>query len=276
MEIKFTADASGDEIVLTDYGRLLDGRRGDLAPLTTLEAQRIGGVLIKSIYRQEKRPLDLPFLFKASDLSTLQDNVRTVLDVLSQGEGVLTFIKDDATERELRSCFYKYGMGEKNWRSAMETVISFDALDPYWYDPTEVEEAFTGAVPTGTFFPFFPLVLSPSSVLAEKTVTNPGVESWPIWTITGPATGVTLFNVTSDRTLALSLTMAAGETLVIDTRPLYKTVELNGANGWTYVSPYDPDLWPLAAGDNLIQVVMANTDAGSSAMLEYNPRYISL
>lgn len=278
MEIKFTVDASGDIVVLTNYGHLLDGRRGDLAPLTTLETQRVGGVLRKSIYRQEKRPLDLPFIFMADTPYLLQDNVRTVLDVLSQGEGTLTWTQDNDIVRELRNVFYKAGMGEKNWKQAMETVLAFDALDPYWYDPTEVEEEFAsgGDPPTSLFFPVPPLYLMPSAILEEKVVSNPGAENWPVWTITGPGDTLSFINNTTGRRLIYSGSLLVSDTLVIDTRPLQKTVRLNGVNAWEYIPKDSADLWSLAAGDNDILVSVANSTSETLVQLAYYPRYISL
>jgi hypothetical protein len=273
MEVKYTVGSAA--IILTNYGTLL-GKLGDLAPAITLQSERRGNVLQKTIYRHEDRPLDLPFLFEGDNEDDLRGNVRAILDVLAAGEGILRITRTGVA-RELRNTWYTAGLREKgNGGRTIKTVLSFDALDPYWYDPTGQQVTFAGGVVAGTFFPFFPIVLSPSSVLAEETIVNPGVEAWPIWTISGPGGTITLENVTTGRKVVWNGTMADGETLVIDTRPLYKTVELNDANAWAYVSYDDTDLWPLAAGSNTIRVVMTGTDAGSQALLEYNPRYISL
>lgn len=276
MEVEFIlADGTGS-VVLTDYGRLLSGRRGDLAPLTTLETKRVGTQLVKSAYRQERRALDLPFLFKGSDETTLLTNVRSVLAVLSAGEGILRVTRT-ATVRELRRCYYRAGLGEKGWLRAAEAVLSFDALDPYWYDPTTVEVDFTTQeTPEGYFFPILPVSLVPSSVLQRQVVNNPGVQTWPIWTITGPGDTISITNETSGRQFLYSGELTIDDTLEIDCRPLYKTVRLNGVNAWSNVPKEFADLWPLEAGDNTVLVTMANATADTLATLAYLPRYISL
>jgi hypothetical protein len=277
MEIEFRV-VGPRSVVLTDYGRLKAGRRGDLAPETTLETKRIGGQLMMSTYLQEKRPLDLPFLFKATTEAELLANVRLILDVLTAGEGTLKVTRNDDVVRELYRCFYRAGLGEKNWLQAAEAVLSFDALDPYWYDPTAVIVDFVsgGSENPTLFFPVPPLYLLPSSVLEQKTINNPGVEAWPVWTITGPGAIISLINQTSGRTFIYSGTLDAADTLEIDSRPLYKTVRLNGANAWANVPKASADLWPLAGGDNSILVTVANSTEYTVVEFNYYPRYVSL
>jgi len=277
MEVRFTASDSGRAVVISDYGHPKDGRVGDLAPQTTLETQRIGTQLIKSVYRQERRALDLPFLFKAADEATLLANIEIILDVLTEGEGTLRVTRKDGTVRELQRCYYVGGLGEKGYVKATEAVLSFDGLDPYWYDPTAVIVDFVsggGDAPT-LFFPVPPLNLLPSAIFQSKTAPNPGKESWPVWTVTGPGNTISLINQTSGRTFIYSGTLTAADTLVIDTRPLYKTVRLNGVNAWANVPKASADLWPLAGGDNAILVTMGNSTVHTLVEFNYNPRYVS-
>jgi hypothetical protein len=280
MELEFIlADGSGS-VKLTDYGRLLAGRRGDLAPLITLESRRIGNELLASMYRHEKRPLDLPFLFKAATEAELLTNVRTVLTVLTAGEGKLRVTRNDATVRELKRCYFRGGLGEKGWTQAAETVLSFDALDPFWYETSATENIFTISGSTILpFFPFFltkPLRLLVSQVLNQDTVSNPGVEAWPIWTITGPGDTLSLENLTTGRKIVWNGTLTGSDQLEIDTRPLYKTVRLNGVNSWSLVQSSDADPWPMIAGNNDILVGLSNATIATQAKLSYTRRYVSL
>lgn len=280
MEVEFIlADGTGS-VKLTDYGRLLAGRRGDLAPLITLDTRRIGNELLAAIYRQEKRPLDLPFFFKATTEAELLTNVRTVLTVLTAGEGRLRVTRNDATVRELKRCFFRGGLGEKGWTQAAETVLSFDALDPFWYETSATENIFTiSGSSILPFFPFFltkPLRLLVSQVLNQDTVSNPGVECWPIWTITGPGDTISLENKTTDRKIVWAGTLTGSDTLEIDTRPLYKTVRKNGINSWGLIQSSNADPWPLIAGDNDILVGMNNATVATQAKLSFTKRYVSL
>lgn len=275
MQIEFIVGAQS--VVLTNYGRLVDGRRGDLAPATVLETELLAGLSVMSAYRQEKRPLDLPFLFKAAAETTLLANIRTMLDVLTAGEGVLKVTRNDAVVRQLQRCYYKDGLREKGWLQAIETVLSFDSLDPYWYDPTPTSEVFTVSLTSlTTFFPFFPLVLTASSIIERKNVTNPGAPVWPVWTIVGPGENPTITNHTTGESITLVKTLIAGDVLVIDTSPLAKTVILNGANAYQYLTAAST-LFSLAHGVNDLSVQMNLFVAGTSTgTLQFYPRYVSL
>lgn len=272
MEIEFTVGQQS--VVLTDYGRLLSGRMGDLAPQTTLETWRVGGQLVKSAYRQEKRALDLPFLFKAATESLLLANVQTILSVLSAGEGTLRITRDDGMARELYRCYYIGGLSEKGWLQAAEAVLSFDGLDPYWYSTVPTIEVFTSGN-VSSFFPFFPLLLTSSSIVERKILNNPGVNAWPFWSIYGPGINPTILNYTTGKQITLSCSLSASDILTIDASPLAKTVQINGANAYQYLT-IASDLFDLLPGDNDISVQMniitAEVSAGS---VMYYPRYIS-
>jgi len=272
MEIEFTVGTQS--VVLTDYGRLKDGRMGDLAPQTTLETWRVGGQLVKSAYRQEKRALDLPFLFKAATETALLANVQTILSVLSAGEGTLRVTRNDGTVRELYRCYYVAGLGEKGWLKVAEAVLSFDALDPYWYSTVPTIEVFaSGSVVS--FFPFFPLLLTSSSIVERKTINNPGLIAWPFWSIYGPGLNPSIINHTTGEQLTLNCSLSASDILTIDTSPLAKTVQINGANAYQYLTAASV-LFGLLPGDNDISVQMNIITAGISAgSAMYYPRYIS-
>lgn len=265
-----------DSVVLTDYGHVVDGQRGNLAPAVTLETRRVGTQLVATDYRHERRPIDLPFLFKAASETTLLANIRTMLALLASGEGILRYTRRDGVVREARRCYYRAGLGEKGRLLAAETVLSFDALDPYWYDPTDQEETFVLSASSGSFFPILPIRLSASAVLQEKTINNPGEATWPIWTIAGPGSLVSIENKTTGRVFQYSGTLLSTDVLVIDTRPQYKTVTLNGSNGWTGMSLVAADLWPLEPGDNIVNVSMGSATVLSSVEMVYPLRYISL
>lgn len=275
MEIEFIVGLQS--VVLTDYGRLLAGRMGDLAPSTVLETEMLSGQLIMSAYRQEKRPIDLPFMFKATTETGLLDAVRVMLDVLTIGEGILQVTRNDAVVRQLQRCFYRDGLRQKNYPKAMETVISFDALDPYWYSPTPTSDLFTVSLTSlVTFFPFFPLMLTTSTVIERKDVDNPGTNAWPVWTIVGPGENPTILNHTTGEYIMLICTLVAGDILIIDTSPFAKTVLLNGVNAYQYMTD-DSSLFDLDPGINDISFQMNLAVVGSSSgLLQYYPRYITL
>ena len=66
------------------------------------------------------------------------------------------------------------------------------------------------------------ITISSGSTLANATIDNPGDEAaWPVWTITGPCTSVSVG--VAGRVVEVPFTLAAGEVLTIDTNPAAQT-----------------------------------------------------
>ncbi|SCD43660.1 Phage tail protein [Streptomyces sp. Termitarium-T10T-6] len=115
-----------------------------------------------------------------------------------------------------------------------------------------------------------------SQVLGSVTVDNDGDDdAYPVWTIKGPATTVTLTNVTTGQTLALTRTITGADTIVIDTRERQQTALLNGVtNLWPDLSD-DSSLWPLETGVNDLSLTVAGSTTDTSVRMTYQPRYLA-
>lgn len=160
----------------------------------------------------------------------------------------------------------------------VSAVLQFQSEQPYWADAADTVQSWTLLASLATFFPFFPLRLSGSEVFADATVDNSAsdVAAWPVWTITGPGSNPILRNLTTGMVLNLPVTLLAGESVVIDTRPGAKTVTKQDGSSLfgSLVSP--PQLWPLAQGSNSIRIEMTGATAGvSSVQLNYRRLYLS-
>jgi hypothetical protein len=116
------------------------------------------------------------------------------------------------------------------------TPVSFDwsvqltAPDPLRYG-ADVQQASCGLPRPGTGIAFplaFPLAFGEPAD-GSLTVSNAGTTmAWPLWTITGPCTQPVIRNDSTGERLAFSLSLAEGDTLVIDTAA--RTVFLGGAS----------------------------------------------
>lgn len=225
------------------------------------------------------REVDIPLLFKAASETALRTLVRDYLHRFNpgRGDGKLRVTAPGGDQREL-NCRYAGGMqlveaGEKfGFRQRM--VLTFRAFDPYWYATSDTTDTYTTGTPA-TFFPFFPLRLTSSTIFASPTINNTGdVECWPVWTITGPGSSIALRNLTTDKLISLSTTLAAGETITIDTRPGKKTVTKNdGTNLYGDLSS-DSELWPLERGNNSVQIEMSSATSASQVVISYRLRYL--
>jgi hypothetical protein len=112
-------------------------------------------------------------------------------------------------------------------------------------------------------------------VVANPTVINP-CDSWarPVWTITGPATEVTLENRTTGEVLHWEGNVAEGQTLVIDTRRDRKTATILPTTN-AYAGLGMSRLWPLAPGTNELSLQLAEAGPATTVALEFERTYLS-
>ena len=230
----------------------------------------------------QPREVTLPLLVKGSDgtettLVAVQRQLQQTFNP-TLGTGKLTVTRPDGSTRIL-NCRYQDGfVGTATWQVAGAgwrlAVVTFHAFDPWWYDNTTQNLLYQTGQPV-TFFPFFPLRLSGSTVFAQPTVTNPGdVVVYPIWTITGPLSAIILQNLTTGALLSLpGLTLGASDTLVIDTRIGVKTVTLNGSTNEYGALSSASTLWALAAGANSLSLQGNNATAASQIRLTFTAAY---
>lgn len=209
-----------------------------------------------------------------------------------RGGGRLRRTRADGITKRVLFCDYDDGFGIDQsasiWAEGVQqAVLMFYAGDPFWYDDDETVVVFAAG---GVLTAFFPIpnpttgsfvTLTASEVFAQQVITNDGsAEVYPVWTIGGPASAIVLENLTTGERMAFTaaggVTLLAGESITIDTRPGYTRVEhSDGTNLAPYLSD-DSTLWPLAAGDNDVSVEMSGTAIGvSSARLGYYRRWVT-
>ena len=258
------------------------GRAGAFMPEFDLVADVVplqAGARLRTV-RTRPREVDLPLLVKGTSSAGLRTTMRSLLHLLNpdRGEGRLRVTAPGGDQRELW-CRYAAGlMGNEEFGVNVlfqRAVLTFWAADPYWYAVSPETETYL-LTAASSFFPFFPLVVSASSIFGAMTITNAGdVDAWPIWTITGPGSDIYLRNVTYGEYLHVAATLNAGDILQIDTRPGYKTVEINGVNSFSMISAASA-LWNLRRGANSVKIEISGATAASACVLNYTPRYLGV
>ena len=182
-------------------------------------------------------------------------------------EGVWEVTAGDSSRRlRLTGVFddeYQFGLDplQHGWA---RFPVSLEPAQPYWEgDPVTTGEF---GVPDPVDFideevgaPDFHL--STSSTFASATISNPGdVESWLVWTVRGPLTGVELG--VGGVTAPVPFDLLDGQTLRIDTDPRNVTATLNGIDataelGLIEFGPVPPgedvDLSITATGSGTVQ-----------------------
>jgi hypothetical protein len=136
--------------------------------------------------------------------------------------------------------------------------INLVADDPFWRGP-EVSKTFQTAEDSVPFFetgPTHVFNLMSSSTTASATVTNSGeVDSWPLWTVTGPATG---FSLGVDGSFISGVVAVPdGQYLVINTDPSVQVARLHDGASSTVV-PFS----------SFTSIVFARIPQGESVPLE--------
>lgn len=277
-------DPAGVQTPLTAVpGALAVGAQGLFMPPVTViedELAEQDGARARAV-RAMPRDITVPLYMEQGDAATLRAAIRTLLRAVNpkRGDGRLRALAPDGQVREV-TCRYTSGLeltqapGQSgaDWQGA---AVVFRAHDPYWYDVDPTEETFVLG-DSVSFFPFFPLLLSADTVLGARTVSNDGdVPAFPIWTVHGPATAVTLTNVTDGLSLTLDYALDADQVVTIDTRPGFKTVRLDDGSNLYGDLDTGSALWALPDGLTEITVELPGATEESYVALTYRRRWLS-
>ncbi|TWE06398.1 tail protein [Neobacillus bataviensis] len=274
-------DANGTEQPLSDNNfKVLSGMNGRFMPPVSIVEEEVpfqAGTRKRHV-KISARDVDIPLFIQADSEIELRQLIRRTLKIINPFKGgKLKSIAVDGSQRELY-CQYIAGMegaeGKDNkgfwWQKA---VLVFHAFDPYWYDSNTIVETFSIGE-TATFFPFFPMRLSSSSVFADTTINNTGdIETYPEWIINGAGADIILRNLTTGEVTNIKTSLEAGESITIDTRPFHKTVTKSDGTNLYYTLTDDSSLWVLQEGTNTIRIEMSNATNESSVQLSYRNRY---
>lgn len=301
------ADGTSHDLSLPDDSPILQGAKGRFMPEFEIVSEDVpseAGARLRSV-RAKSREVVLPVMVTAATETALRVLLRAYARFLNplNGMGTLRSTAPDGTQRDLNAMYrqgwelvedrgQRGGLGRTRAAVAsyQRALLVFAAFDPYWYDTASTVVA-VGAGSSPTFFPFFPLVLAPDVISdSEPTTVTGDVDAWPIWTVTGPFTEVTLSDTATGESLTLIYDMATGGILEIDTRPGYKTVRsvelLSGvlgadgsvvgelANLFPYLSA-ESNLFSLPPGVNVLGVDVEGSTADTTVQVRYRNAWLT-
>lgn len=279
--------AAGQVVPLSDIDAgyaVLDGIRGLAMPTYQLYQSEslLDGAVVRGT-RTEPREVFLPIYLEAPTRAEVLAKRRALAAAFSPtegdggGDGVLELAEASGERRRIR-CRYVSGMdgAEGGGDTGMDWAtygLTLLAAQPYWErDPITLRWALDP--PDGTWLPILPLEVRGSDVVGEgMTIRNPGsVRGWPVWTITGPLSGTaTMRNATTGAELEFAAALADGEQIVIDTRPRRKTVRDHAGENRFASLGLGSVLWPLAPGDNSVDILLTGLGEGSRLEMELTP-----
>ena len=283
--VSFT-DPAGLVTKLSDWENgwvLQPGAKGLDMPayqFTQDESPGIDGYAVRQV-RAQGKDIILPIAFWADDSrAAYLERRRGLIRSLNpkRGQGTLTVTQSDGTSRSIGARYTTGLEGDESLDAAGArwciTVLTFACPSPFWLGAPVTTE--WRAAVSGTFFPVLPLAVGNSQVLGAVTVDNDGDDdAYPVWTITGPATSISLTNVTTGQVLVLARSITVGDTVVIDTRERQQTALLNGVtNLWGNISD-SSTLWALEPGTNDLTLTVTGSTSNTRVSMTYQPRYLA-
>lgn len=234
--------------IYTPYG-LIDGAYYQRAVVPPREFTLICGI------PAETRP-SLHTIRKALIAATNRDRSATVEPCVIQYTENGVTLEIDA--------YYDAGLEFGDIKGHVERVpLRFVAVDPFWRRSTRTDTTLN----KGTTIP----------TAANTTVTNAGdARCYPQIVVTGPGKILQIKNSTTDKTLSLDYTLAAGEVVTFDLRHGRKTVTSNISGSLLGYLPVPGDLatWYLAPGANTLSTAIDN--AGAAAQVRHYDAYWSI
>lgn len=164
----------------------------------------------------------------------------------------------------------KYGLdpSQQGWAAYDIRLI---ADDPFWYGETvEAEWGTASLVDFNAWVTDSQMgYLSSANRLENAVMTNPGdVEAWPVWTISGPATSVTVGITGSTVTAPINLA-SSSDVLVIDTDPAVQMAWLNGVDVTMQLGSADFAPIPAGADRKLVLAMTGNGTVSATISTRY-------
>lgn len=227
------------------------------------------------------------------DISILSDTLEEQQALIAQlstsmnptiGAGVLKRINEDGTEYNLYCKPDLPTVSTDGTYGIVKATLNFVAQDPFIYSGSP-SIIYLDPNPT-EFFDFeFPFSLMSGTSTGDATnrgqVTTPAILT--IWgPITNPILTVTRTVNTQliTETLGLTVTLIAGDSIVINTDPdvmtaRYYPVGGGDLNAMSYVN-VGSAFWSLNVGSNSIHVAKTTSSTGSSVTVQWSDQYIGI
>jgi hypothetical protein len=293
----------GDPVIFsrdaTDYRLLLNNATGfasipgehiyaDKAPM------RHGQVRKYTILGQRQVSFEVTIL--SDDLTSQQTLVQELANAFNplNGAGILQYAKENGDTYYL-NCISVNGnpvlsQTDKTQTIQKATIRLVADEDPFWHFGNPGINYFSASPPN--FFPFpngtgvWPWV--PGSRNKTKICTVDGsVESPVIITFTGPMVNPlmsvtrTVAGAETTEILSFVLTLAAGESLVVNTDPDVMTAQYYPASGpvqnaHKYVDLSVSTFWTLLPGANTVTLSPSSSSAGEGASVQWSDRYVGV
>ena len=264
----------------TEGRRVLKGIYGLNMPpfvLHTSDMPGVDGEGLEDVYAPP-RPIHLPMLLTGRTEDEFRERARDLCDIFDprHGEASLEIAYEDGMRRSV-TVIKEMGLegsekveeaGVRWWKFNLDLL----AHDPWW-NGSPLTQTWEHSPPVPAL-PITPRRVSSSTTFEMATLHNPGeVETYPVWTITGPNTGVLLRRRDTGEQFELTGSLLARKQITVNTRPRYTDVRhSDGASWWPHLAP-EASFWRLPQGETAIDISVFGAEDGSAVRVDYTPRY---
>lgn len=247
---------------------------GVAAPQNTIEPYIAFDGAALTNRRRNTQSVIVPILLR--DATRAQSKIEALASALDNGPGQLEYA-DGVNTRYLKNVIYDGGLGgdmsnapATAWR---KIAVSLLALDPWWYGPANSQALSTSAVTAFDAAISFDAAIPFDGGVAVGVGVVGDAEAFPVITVVGPATTLTVSVGALSWSIAGAL--SAADVLVVDHRPGSRGPRLNGGLvDWSLLSEASR-LWTLPKGvASVISGVNGSTGA-TSIVMAWDPRFLA-
>jgi len=270
--------SNGDTIVFDNETFVLEtGMTGfGIAPASVRIEDSAGDGGVWRHSKRTTREVDLPITVLGTSEADVQAKLRRLSRLTQDTLGPTQLIADYGDGNALALLLHYVGGAEGQWGddenlNFARWVMSFRAPQPFWTSTSSESFSINSGVSGRGLLPqLSKLKLSSSNSLGTIIVSSSAdVNSYPIWTVTGPITDFTASNGTQSFTL--EGTIPAGVTYYVNTESGTVT-NISGANAYSLLGPA-PKLFPIPPGFTTIEVTGADTTAETLIRCDYALRF---
>lgn len=271
--------SNGDTIALADDGdfALASGVTGFGIPATSVRIDESAGN--GGTWRHSKRgvrDVDLPILIFGTDRADVETKLRRLARLLQDTAGATRIVANYSNGDALFLEAHYVGGAETQFGSDAGAtycrwVIQMQAPQPFWESSNS--QSFTisgGNTGRGLLPQLTKLKVSSSQALGTvSVVSSADVEVFPVWTIRGPISNLTVSN--GEQSFGFNAPLNAGESITIDTEAGTVTGD-NGSNRYSLLSSA-PKLFTFPTGTTLVEVNGTGATTDTYIRCDYALRY---
>ncbi|HLP97651.1 MAG TPA: hypothetical protein VK149_04320 [Sideroxyarcus sp.] len=279
MVIDFTILGSNGDVIPLDGSEgynVTTGLRGLGVPSTDVRIDNSagdGGTWRST--RRGLREIDLPLVILGADRDETEEKLRRLAKALSDRYGT-PYLRADYADGSAYTIEVHYTGGAETvfGADANETFvrwpITLSCPDPFWTSVQSVQFSLGYQSGNRGLLPRLDqLQVAPSGILGAYQVENTGdVEAYPVWTLTGTATNVSI--TLNGVGFTYTETMTSSSRVTINTR-LATVADASNNNKYAFLGAA-PKLFALPPGTSTINITVSGADTSTVISGYFNPR----